>query len=152
LDEIYPDWRDEYSEPKLIEDAHFSDIELYQHYMEDLFWKEYENNNKIYGWEASYGKTNAYKSFDKTKSVYYEYATKLGRNPKELYTNWEKYNPLAPREEEHIYETFIDYSPLFFKLFKNRHKGEILMFSRDENPDYEYMKKIRTIANNYHLG
>lgn len=156
LDGLYPKWRDEYAEPVLLKDADDNDVELYADYLLPGGW-DYE-----YRAETSEECRNLLRQDIRT--FFNEDAKRFFPNidtwdPKYHWCNDKKFenktfNDLTREEQVEIWskqELECDYEEVA-KYLKDNRQNEVLLFSLDENPNWDMQEKLETVANRYHLG
>ncbi|WQJ53662.1 MAG: hypothetical protein [Wendovervirus sonii] len=158
LNEIYPEWRNEYELPNKLEDCNDSQIEIYCEYND---WGYYVNLEKeryckkhniapsyIFMEHAYYDIDISKVEFDKNDCFAKEHAESYGLTPEEMYVNWDDYNPFSKNYKNN----WLTFSEKYIQIFKEQHKDEVLLFSIDENPNWDYQEKLMKIAKRYHLG
>jgi len=163
LNEIYPDWRKEYTEPDTLKNADFDDIDIFLSY--ETYWlgkaelENYCKRNNIkptrFGDFVSYDHVDVTKDdFDKELSVAKKYAEELGSTPDKVFKNWDVYNPFASYKDkdELDLDTYPEMSIYGIGLYQEKFGYYVTLRSIGENPDWDYQEKLMEVAHRYHLG
>jgi len=162
LNEIYPDWRKEYCKPATLKNNDFESVSILLDYklydMKDDERVEYCKRNNIepvrYGNYFEYRVKVTKDDFIKELSVAKKFAEDLGSTPERVFDNWDRYNPFASwdDEEELELETYPTMTIYGIGLYQEKYGKHVLLWSKDENPNWDYQKKLMKIATRYHLG
>ena len=122
LESIYPNYREEYDEPKQIKDMNPYDLESY------LEW--------VNGWEKTRKNCVVYEGFT-FDEMYdpYPYPNAWDKEPKFI-----------------IKRGFIEDNVEKIVSIIDPGNKTWLLYSINENPDYEMQEKLENIATRYHLG
>ncbi|WQJ53419.1 MAG: hypothetical protein [Wendovervirus sonii] len=158
LNSIYPDWKNEYHIPDYLKNNTDDNINMYTYYSLGCYMEEIETDYlcKLQGIKPYmhicgrnyYGFQFTEKDFNKNNCYALKIAEKIGGKPKKVFSNWNTYNPFS----DDYGRQCLEYSPYGIQLFKQKYANYVLLWSIDENPDWEYQKKIMNIAKRYHLG
>ena len=136
VENIYPEYKRDYREPIALRDADNSDVNTYINWVED----------------SSYDRWYHTRNMSKEQRIQYniqEYikqAQKYGLNPEEFFENWDN------RNDEHYYSNISSkgYDVIRKTLDPN---GKIfLLFSHDDNPNWDMQEALMSIGERYHLG
>lgn len=135
ISEQYPDYLTEYEEPVALRDASSEQIDRYLSYYEDSNYSFYSN---------SYFRLSKEQQKQAIEDRNIAKAKKYGMEPEDFYENWGKSN-------------FGYYSIKPEALTKVAHQldpnGTIfLLFSIDENPNWDYQEKLEEIGTRIHMG
>ena len=133
---IYPEYRKEYEEIVALRDASDSDVDTYVDWIEDSFYDRWD-----YTRDMSKEKRKQYDIQEDTKQ-----AQKYGLSPEEFFENWND------RNNEYYYSRISSkgYDAIRKTLDPN---GKIfLLFSMDENPDWNMQEALMSIGERCHLG
>lgn len=152
LDNIYPDWRDEYADPIRLKDCDNDDFETYCHscildvYMSDI--SRYHNRNfdviEDAKWQAKVYKEFLQKSLD--------YAG-IDLSAEEAFLNLDNaYKSFLPWDHPDREYYYAEFSQKLKDKILEKYGDDILLFSHDENPNWEYQEKLMEVAERYHLG
>ena len=131
IEELYPNYLDEYEELKSIDDMSLEDIHNYLWYV------------------CSANSWPAYKS---------DYYVPDGFTFDELYTpeiDWKTKLPKAPAWNGEIQYQLKKFSDKTLELFKKRldpNKEMYFLYSIDDNPNWDYQEKLMIIMDRIHLG
>lgn len=147
LDNIYPNWVDEYFTPDYVSNTNeadqenYFDFRLYYECNERAFHNCIQNiSPKTLGEYYTFSTT----PIDKKNCHALHIAKQIGLTPKETFENWEHYNPNT------------DWHPQFTRLACKRmaelEPDTVLLFSKEENPDYGMQEILLKYALKYHLG
>lgn len=154
LDEVAPGWRSEYSDPEYVKDT----VAL-ETYIDAIIpnW-DYEELEKRHCCKVNGIPINDYKYFvicpelnyaslfDKNDSWASNLAKQLGLTPEEAFDDWNEYDPFGPGW------THLSLSEKANDIIRERDKDVVLVWSNDENPDWDRQEKMMTIGERYHLG
>jgi len=157
LDNIYPGWEKEYELPKYVKDTDDNDLWVVMTntlaYIKDE--EETYTFNKLgikpYAHVCGrniYEKPLTEDMFDKNDCYALKIAGILGDKPEKLFKNWETYNPFSDDWDNCELE-FTDYC---LKKYKKKTAKNVLLWSIDENPDWNYQEKLMAVSRRYHLG
>lgn len=165
LDSIYPSWRSEYEDPKKIKDATKNEIETligYSGYYDIFGLIDFSNCELKYYSQKKYHDDEhcssyffSFNDFDKNDSALRRFAESWGSTPEELFSNWDKFNPFVDYQRsdfEKKFSAWVRISDRFCEIFKEKFGENTLLFSIDDDPDWEYQEKIEDYATRVHLG
>ena len=136
VESIYPEYRKEYEEIVALRDASDSDVDTYVNWIEDSFYDRWD-----YTMSMSKEKRKQYNIQKDT-----EKAQKYGLTPEEFFKNWDD------RNNEYYYSRISSkgYDAIRKTLDPN---GKIfLLFSIDDNPNWDMQEALMSIGERYHLG
>ena len=136
VESIYPEYRKEYEEIVALRDASDSDVDTYVSWIED---SSYDRWDYIIG--MSKEKRKQYNIQEDTKQ-----AQKYGLTPEEFFKNWDD------RNNEYYYSRISSkgYDAIRKTLDPN---GKIfLLYSIDDNPDWDMQEALMSIGIRHHLG
>lgn len=136
LDNIYPDWRKEYEEPKNISELTVGELETYFSYAcSPDMWPNSKKDYPVFSgfsFDELYEKENSESGFNRG-------GYKLKNNVVSPESKWDD-NFVT---EENIKEISKKLSPNMDMWF---------LFSLNENPNWEMQEKLMCVADRYHLG
>ena len=136
VESIYPEYRKEYEEIVALRDASDSDVNTYVSWIEDSFYDRWN-----YTRDMSKEKRKQYDIREDTKQ-----AQKYGLTPEEFFKNWDD------RNNEYYYSRISSkgYDAIRKTLDPN---GKIfLLFSIDDNSNWDMQEALMSIGERYHLG
>lgn len=138
LDSLYPDWRTEYKDPEPIKEMSEDTLRRYISWTLDKWgaiWKDEEIPESM--WPEKKG-----------NSEFAKIARDHGLSPEKFWKFWSRYNP----NDKNWRYRYPEISKAGMNAFKRIHKNEIALWSKDENPNWEWQEKLETVATRYHLG
>lgn len=136
IKEVYPNYSNEYEDLVKLKEASLDQKRIYITYVVE---------KHDYSCDYSLSKEQRRK-IDIDKAI--ERAKKYGMSPEEFYEDW--YNCLSDKRW-----FFCSYSEKGINKIINTVDPEgksFLLFSIDENPDWEHQERLMEIASRYHLG
>ena len=136
VENIYPEYRGEYREIVALRDAKDSDVDTYVNWIEDSYYNTWDYTRGM-----SKEKRKQYNIQEDTKQ-----AQKYGLSPEEFFENWND------RNNEYYYSRISSkgYDAIRKTLDPN---GKIfLLFSHDDNPDWDMQEALMSIGIRHHLG
>lgn len=135
---IYPDYLNEYREVVRLKDASEDDKYTYVNWVEESWY-----NSERYDFKLS--EEERYK---KDVEAAIAKAKKYGMKPETFYKGWKK----SLENKNWFYTTYSEKG--LNKIIKTVDPdGKIyLLYSIDENPDWEHQERLMEIASRYHLG
>ena len=136
VESIYPEYRKEYEEIVALRDANDSDVDTYVNWIEDSSYDRWS-----YTINMSKEKRKQYDIQEDTKQ-----AQKYGLTPEEFFENWDD------RNNEYYYSRISSkgYDAIRKTLDPN---GKIfLLYSIEDNPDWDMQEALMSIGRRYHLG
>ena len=136
VENIYPEYQREYQEIVALRDAGNSEVNTYINWIEDSRYDTWD-----YTRDMSKEKRKQYNIQEDTKQ-----AQKYGLSPEEFFENWND------RNNEYYYSRISSkgYDAIRKTLDPN---GKIfLLFSMDENPDWNMQEALMSIGERCHLG
>lgn len=130
IESIYPNYKSEYEEIVSLRDASTKQIDTYMSWIEpEIDWF---NHRKL--------------SREEEIAYYKSAAEKYGMTPEDYYSNWDS------RDNEYWYG-HISEAGLRKSAETLDPGGKIfLLFSIDENPNWDMQEKLMEVASRYHLG
>jgi len=137
VSDVYPNYLNEYEQIVSLREADDDQIDTYIDQVENRIWDI---------WEATKNMSEEEKRLYRI-NVATEVAKKYKMTPDEYYVDWEDtknkkyFYPQASKEGLRKAAEFLDPNRQIF-----------LMFSIDENPDWDYQEKLMEIGTRYHLG
>lgn len=136
VESIYPEYRKEYEEIVALRDASDSDVDTYVNWIEDSSYDRWD-----YTMSMSKEKRKQYDIQEDTKQ-----AQKYGLSPEEFFKNWDD------RNNEYYYSRISSkgYDAIRKTLDPNR--KIFLLFSIDDNPNWDMQEALMSIGERYHLG
>lgn len=139
LDSIYPNWRDEYDDPKKVANFDKEEIEDYLYdtnVLESYFWED-DNFDKLY-------KNESLSCCDLARD--------LGLSMTEAFDNWKTWDPTSKNKTWESRK--LQLSDKFVEKFKeNAEKEKIYaLYSYEDNPLWEYQELLMEVAERHHLG
>lgn len=158
LDNIYPNWRKEYYDPQLLKDVSDDDLDTYLDYARYYNMHDY---NRSY-WREDYGDPVVW-----AKKQAATYKKKMVKFFKDTFNIDVKFDELFEKPDEtykqflpHYLEQFRGMSLFWYPKIKESMypflreniSERVLLFSKDENPDWDYQEKLMEVAERYHLG
>ena len=158
LDDIYPNWRKEYNNPQLLKDVSDEDLDTYLDYARYYNMHDY---NRSY-WREDYGDPVVW-----AKKQAATYKKKIVKFFKDTFNIDVKFDELFEKPDEtykqflpHHLEQFRGMSLFWYPQIKESMypflreniSERVLLFSKDENPDWDYQEKLMEVAERYHLG
>jgi len=152
IDEFYPDWAEEYNEPKYIRDNDDEDIDTYLEftdlgYMLPSLEQRYYNEKHGLMWNMLLQEDK----FDKNDSFASNYAKELGGTPEEIFENWNKYWPFYMRRDP-SHQPWVELTEYGHKLYKEKYGDKVLLWSKGTNPSYDSIDTFESLALHIHLG
>ena len=134
---VYPDYLNEYEYPECLRDAEPETINSYLSWVEHGWYRDYEAKRGMTDEEE--------RKYDIKKAE--EKAAKYGMSPAKFYKDWastiiDKW--FYPRISEEGLRTAAKQLDPDGKIF--------LLYSIDENPDWEMQEALSSIGTRYHLG
>lgn len=137
IKDIYPDYKNEYKEVVCLRDASDDDIITYFDYVINSCYNFYDQTRGM----NEEGK----RKFEIKKAI--ETAAKYGMQPEDFYQNWKE---TCERKWFHT-----DISSEGLKTIANKldpHGKIFLLYSIDDNPNWEMQENLISIGRRYHLG
>lgn len=144
LDALYPDWRKEYQEPEFVKDM---DDKTFDNYLGWVFETYWDDRDEFDSWNHQPDAKEWAKTFKKSCPKA-KLAEKLGMKPEKLYTNWKTYNLFSEKWEDR----FANLSDEGKKKIKEVFGEDIALWSKEDNPIWEYQEILEGVAKRYHLG
>lgn len=148
LDDIYPNWRDEYEEPIRLQDLSYEDLEDFIIY-HLLYYIQYgtENLEKQFRDPIKLAKKKALKFTEKSVNILQKYFN-IHIKSKDIYEDSENtykmFLPFNLRREMRSWYPKLK-SEVYF-LIKNSSFNGIFLYSKDEDPDWNYQEKLMEVA------
>lgn len=132
---VYPDYEKEYTEPTSLKNSSVDDIESYMDWVEVCQYRE-----------LGFSPT-----FEQTKNWYIGVAERFAQKPEDFYDNWDEF--LGKSEERWFGYASIksEYYPMMANAI-DPNGTIILMWSHDENPNWDMQEALMNIGDRYHLG
>lgn len=158
LDDIYPNWRKEYNNPQLLKDVSDDDLDTYLDYAR--YYSMHDYNGPC--WRESDGDPVVW-----AKKQAVTYKKKIAKFFKDTFNLDIKFNDIFERADEsykqflpHHLEQFRGMSWFWYPQIKESAypflreniPERILLFSKDENPNWDYQEKLMEVAERYRLG
>lgn len=140
IESAHPNYLDEYYEVVALRDATPENINTYLSWIEDPF---YHGGNY---WKLSDEERKSKKEKSKI-----QFAKRFGMTPEECYSDYENRND----KEKYPYSFWYNIKEdALIKIAKQLDPdGKIfLLFSIDDNPNWDYQEKLSDFATRYHLG
>lgn len=140
LDSIYPNWRDEYDDPKKVADFSKEEIEDYLY-----------NINVLDSWIWDDSKFLEMKKNESFRCC--DLAKELGLSMTEAFDNWDDWD-LTDRKNKSWEDRQLKLSDKFIEKFKESAEKEntYALYSYDDNPLWEYQELLMEVAERHHLG
>ena len=158
LDDIYPKWRKEYNNPQLLRDVSDEDLNTYLDYARYYNTHDYSSPS----WREDYGDPIVW-----AKKQAATYKKKMVKFFKDTFNIDVKFDELFEKPDE-AYKQFLPYHleqfrgmSLFwypqikesmYPFLRENISERVLLFSKDENPDWDYQEKLMKVAERYRLG
>ena len=147
LNLIYPNWRDEYQEPISLGEMDEEELEYYFSCIQPF---NYHSNETKYSTHQTY------------------LATTFNISPKILYSNWDIFDPSIKFPRKDDYKTDEDWEEAYEKYRNIAHVqladnwmdlikpkldlDTICLYSKSDNPNWDYQEILEGFAQRYHLG
>ena len=136
VESIYPEYRKEYEEIIALRDANDSDVDTYVSWIEDSSYDRWD-----YTIRMSKEKRKQYDIQEDTKQ-----AQKYGLTPEEFFKNWDD------RNNEYYYSRISSKGHDAIRKTLDPNGKIFLLFSHDDNPDWDMQEALMSIGGRYHLG
>ena len=159
LDNIYPNWRKEYYDPQLLKDVADDDLYTYLDYA--MYYSMHDYDRPC--WRESDGDPVVW-----AKKQAVTYKKKIAKFFKDTFNLDIKFNDIFERADE-SYKQFLprhleqfrgsmdcywypQIKESAYPFLRENIPERILLFSKDENPNWDYQEKLMEVAERYHLG
>lgn len=159
LDSIYPNWSTEYNDPVLLRDADDEEVETYFDY--SMAYSDIEDYGTYYreedGDPIEYAKKKA-KTYKAAITKFLKKNWNLDVKFSDFYKDADDcYKKFLPHHMEQFrgslnmwwYPQITDSG---LSMLREKNDNRILLFSKDENPNWDYQEKLMEVAERYHLG
>lgn len=133
LDEVYPDWQNEYQSPVQVNLMSTDDLRDY------LDW--------VYSrWEYC---SLYHPEITRETSKQLNLAKHFKLDPADLYSNWETWDP----HSEDYYTAYLQWKDSGVELVRTKiADSTVALYSIDDNPEWKYQDILEQYAKRYHLG
>lgn len=137
LNEVYPDWRNEYDDVKNITELSANELDTYFSY--ECSPHCYPATKEMYPVLDGFTFDELYETDGKEKAWNGSYQYKLKNNKKDSRSEWD-YSFVTEENREDIINRISPNKDLWF------------LYSLDENPNWEYQERLMEVGERIHMG
>lgn len=137
IENVYPDYMDEYDEVVSLKEASDSKVETYYSWVIDAW---YDRNTDYYKMSREEIRNKEVAHYKKQAEIY-------GLTPSKFYSNWDLHET-----DEYFHANISSKGYDAIRKYHDPNGTLFLLFSIDENPNYDMQQNLETIATRYHLG
>ena len=153
LDNVYPNWRSEYYEPVLVKDAERDDLETFVNEIIDTWYeRSWRLRDEVHSVEQAKEKVPDFKAFLQRSLA----RAGLNISVENAFDDFENaylnFIPWELRQQLNLPWWSVQYSDRLYDLIREQRGNDVLLFSKGENPDWEYQEKLMDVAERHHLG
>lgn len=154
LNNIYPDWRNEYDDPILVQDADHDSLETFSENLVSTWFDERFPRKGEDPFEVAKSQVPAYRELLQKRLDAANIPLTVEEAIEDFDHAYIRFLDLDWEERQKLnidwwYPSFTD---RFYQEVREHYSNNILLFSIGENPDWNYQEKLMDYANRYHLG